>query len=409
VSRASVAAGGYRLHVGDLVATRLNDRELRTDCGLTVKNRDRWDILAVHRDGSLTVSGRTGHVQLPPEYVAEHVELAYAQTSHANQGRTVEHSLLFLDGPADTRGVYVPMTRGRHSNEAFVVIEGEETARDVLAQALARDWIDQPAVARRAELQRPEPARSGGDRDNRLDPTRLRELIEREHEITRTLSVAEERAPRYLREMERATKRKVELAARLSAAEDRRDGAQAVMDEFDRPVLRRFHRPELTQARATLNQAHGTIRDSRAAIAEIDGRLPTIQRSLADAQATIRDRVSLDRERHGIRRELNGDLSSRASSIADDPPSHVIDRLGQRPERGPGCVLWDEAAARLDQHATAFDVDVSGRYRHLGRAWGWEDTAIAASGRAALQACERLDSGLGRVLAIEPPGLELGL
>jgi conjugative relaxase-like TrwC/TraI family protein len=409
VSRASVAAGGYRLHVGDLVATRLNDRELRTDCGLMVKNRDRWDILAVHRDGSLTVSGRTGHVQLPPEYVAEHVELAYAQTSHANQGRTVEHSLLFLDGPADTRGVYVPMTRGRHSNEAFVVIEGEETARDVLAQALARDWIDQPAVARRAELQRPEPARSGGDRDNRLDPTRLRELIEREHEITRTLSVAEERAPRYLREMERATKRKVELAARLSAAEDRRDGAQAVMDEFDRPVLRRFHRPELTQARATLNQAHGTIRDSRAAIAEIDGRLPTIQRSLADAQATIRDRVSLDRERHGIRRELNGDLSSRASSIADDPPSHVIDRLGQRPERGPGCVLWDEAAARLDQHATAFDVDVSGRYRHLGRAWGWEDTAIAASGRAALQACERLDSGLGRVLAIEPPGLELGL
>ena len=408
VSRASVAAGGYRLHVGDLVATRLNDRELRTDSGLMVKNRDRWDILAVHRDGSLTVSGRTGQVQLPPEYVAEYVELAYAQTSHANQGRTVDRSFLFLDGPADTRGVYVPMTRGRHGNEAFVVIEGEETARDVLAQALARDWIDQPAVARRAELQPPEPARGGGE-DNRLDPTRLRELIEREHEITRTLSIAEERAPRYLREIERATKRKVELAARLAAAEDRRDGAQAVMDEFDRPVLRRFHRPELAQARAELNQAHGTIRDSRAATTEIDGSLPAMQRSLADAQATMRDRVSLDRERHGIRRELDRDLSSRASSIADDPPSHVIERLGPRPERGPDCVLWDEAAARLDQHATAVDVDVSGRYRHLERSWGWEDTAIAASSRAASQACERLDRSLGRGLAIEPPGLELGL
>lgn len=409
VSRASVVAGSYRLHVGDSVATRQNDRELRTDRGLMVKNRDRWDIVAAHRDGSLTVSGRTGQVQLPPDYVAEYVELAYAQTSHANQGRTVDRSFLFLDGPADTRGVYVPMTRGRHSNEAFVVIDGEETARDLLAQAVTRDWIDQPAAARRAELQGPEPARGGGDQDNRLDPTRLRELIEREHEITSSLSVAEERARRYLREVERATKRTAELAARLSAAEDRRDGAQAVMDEFDRPLLRRLHRPELVQAKADLMQAHGTIRESRVAMTEIDGRLPAIERSLAEAQATLRDRPSLDRERHGIRRELDRDLSSRASSIADDPPSHVIDRLGPRPERGPDCVLWDEAAARLDQHAIAFDADVSGRYRHLGRAWGWEDTAIAASGRAALQACERLDRGLGRVLAVEPPGLELGL
>jgi hypothetical protein len=201
----------------------------------------------------------------------------------------------------------------------------------------------------------------------------------------------------------------VELAARLSAAEDRRDGAQAVLDEFDRPLLRRLHRPELVQATADLIQAHGTIRESRVAMSEIDGRLPAIQRSLADAQATLRNKPSLDRERHDLRRELDQDLSSRASSIADDPPSHVIDRLGPRPGRGPNGALWDEAAARLDQHASAFDVDVSGRYAHLERSWAWEDSAIAASSRAASQACERLDSSLGRALAIEPPGLELGL
>ncbi len=67
-----------------------------------VKNRDRWDILAVHRDGSLTVSGRTGQVQLPPEYVAERVELAYGQRSPRQPGRTVDRSFLLLDGPADT-------------------------------------------------------------------------------------------------------------------------------------------------------------------------------------------------------------------------------------------------------------------------------------------------------------------
>ena len=141
----------YRLFRGDSIATRHNDRNLLTDRDLMVKNRDRWTINAIHR-GDVTVSGRTGTVRLPAEYVAEHLELAYAQTSHANQGRTVDRSLLFLDGPTDTRGVYVPMTRGRLSNEVFVALQGEQTAVDVVAQALVRDWIDQPAIARRAEL-----------------------------------------------------------------------------------------------------------------------------------------------------------------------------------------------------------------------------------------------------------------
>ncbi|MDQ4097110.1 MAG: relaxase domain-containing protein, partial [Actinomycetota bacterium] len=106
-TKPSVEAGPYRLHVGDLVATRRNERDLRTDCGLMVKNRDRWEVQSVHRGGDVIVSGRTGTVHLPAEYVREHVELAYAQTSHANQGRTVDRSFLLLDGPADTRSVYV--------------------------------------------------------------------------------------------------------------------------------------------------------------------------------------------------------------------------------------------------------------------------------------------------------------
>lgn len=61
-----------------------------------VKNRDQWEVEAVHPGGALTVSGKTGTVRLPADYVAEHVELAYAQTSHANQGRTVDRSFLRL-------------------------------------------------------------------------------------------------------------------------------------------------------------------------------------------------------------------------------------------------------------------------------------------------------------------------
>jgi hypothetical protein len=44
------------------------------------------------------------------------------------------------------------MTRGREANHAYIVTEDNQTALDVLSQALARDWIDQPAVARRLRL-----------------------------------------------------------------------------------------------------------------------------------------------------------------------------------------------------------------------------------------------------------------
>jgi ATP-dependent exoDNAse (exonuclease V) alpha subunit len=128
--------------VGDEVVTRRNDRTLRTDRGVMVKNRDHWTIETIHDDRSVTLTGRTGTVRAPAGYVVEHVELGYAQTSHATQGRTVDVSLLVVDATTDSRGVYTPMTRGRNANHAHVAIDENHTAVDVLAQALARDWID---------------------------------------------------------------------------------------------------------------------------------------------------------------------------------------------------------------------------------------------------------------------------
>ncbi len=101
--------------VGDEVVTRRNDRSLRTDRGLMVKNRDHWTITNIHPDGDVTLDGRTGTIRLPAEYVAEDLELGYAQTSHATQGRTVDVALLLVDAPTDSRGIYTPMTRGREA------------------------------------------------------------------------------------------------------------------------------------------------------------------------------------------------------------------------------------------------------------------------------------------------------
>ncbi len=134
------------LLVGDEVVTRRNDRTLRTDRGAIVKNRDHWTVDTIHGDGTVTVTGRSGTVRLPAEYTAQHVELGYAQTSHATQGRTVDTALVLIDRPTDTAGVYTPMTRGRHTNHAFVVTDDSQTATDAIAQSLGREWIDQPAI-----------------------------------------------------------------------------------------------------------------------------------------------------------------------------------------------------------------------------------------------------------------------
>ena len=49
-------AGGEHAHVGDVVATRRNDRRLITTGGEPVRNRDTWTVTAIGDDGSLTVS-----------------------------------------------------------------------------------------------------------------------------------------------------------------------------------------------------------------------------------------------------------------------------------------------------------------------------------------------------------------
>lgn len=107
-------------------------------------------------------------------------------------------------------------------------------------------------------------------------------------------------------------------------------------------------------------------------------------------------------------RHLEKDLDARTAGLANNPPSYVVGLLGPRPDRAANAQLWDVAAARIDQHREAFDI--SDEREILGSPCrSWDDSAFATSQRAAFTACDALDRTLGRGLAIEPPGLELGL
>jgi len=150
IDRATLADAAPAM-IGDEVQTRRNDRSLTTDAGITVKNRHRWVIEGVDADGSVTVfDDDRGRVTLPADYVAQSVTLGYASTAMAGQGRTVDYSLVLVDGPIDAAGLYVPMTRGRDGNDVWVVTNPDSPADaiDVLAEVMERRWIDEPAIER---------------------------------------------------------------------------------------------------------------------------------------------------------------------------------------------------------------------------------------------------------------------
>ncbi len=115
---------------GDVVVTRRNDRRLSTGPGW-VRNGDRWTITTAHEDGSLTLRRHTsnGTITLPAAYVAEHLELGYATTIHRAQGATVDTAHTITTPGMTRQSLYVAMTRGRHTNRAYVATDQPEGER----------------------------------------------------------------------------------------------------------------------------------------------------------------------------------------------------------------------------------------------------------------------------------------
>jgi hypothetical protein len=73
--QATTIVGGTAF-VGDVVATRHNDRSLRTTDGDQVRNRELWRIEAIDLDRSIVLFDGDRRVRLPAEYVEQFVTLA---------------------------------------------------------------------------------------------------------------------------------------------------------------------------------------------------------------------------------------------------------------------------------------------------------------------------------------------
>ncbi len=174
---------GERVGVGDHVVTRHNDT------GTDVANRDTWTVTGLRDDGTLLVTGRSGHRVLPAGYVRDHVQLGYASTIYGAQGVTTGAAHLVVGEHTGAAGAYVAMTRGRETNTAHLVADTLQAAREQWVEVFGRDRADLgPAHA--ARLAAHESAFYAPHRPHAVALADLRAAWTHEHALTQDLATA---------------------------------------------------------------------------------------------------------------------------------------------------------------------------------------------------------------------------
>jgi len=339
--------GHRELAVGDRVICRRNDAPLDVDNGTrgTVRHLDE-DRVVIETDSHLIR-------ELPANYVAEHVEHAYALTGHGMQGATVEAAIVVASPRDLTAGwIYTALSRARDRTRLLIhddqrVHDRADVAPEQDRQVAGRDGL--LARASRRMLER-------DDEDLAIE-----HLPPADRADDRQLTLAHEHAggPAQEHAAARAEPAVPDASvARLRALRERIDTFDRQRDALPRSELHEFHRGHaraiaLTQQRAELTTAIerlssptrsllGRVRDpdlvERVRLTSALGGIDQAIERTREAETALRERLG-DPEQ--MRAELDGldRMLTQLEQERSDP------RRGHRP-RTPGPQRMGTRAAR---------------------------------------------------------------
>ena len=318
---APIADGSDAL-VGDIVATRRNDRHLHTSSGDTVRNRELWTITDIGTGGDLTVTQVGGHgtVTLPADYVRDHVRLGYAATEPGNQSDTQTGSITLATPATTGRGLYVAVTRGEQENLILTVTETHDIAeaRDILETIIASDRADIPAVSQRRQL---------------AEQHRQTPRLQPRCQIPDWFNELRQQAAGDYRDaqqdLEDSQARRQQFVDAVEAAERQFAAANTACQPFDAIVNAADQL--VTQAQDSRHAAQRDLddagrfnrRQARVQVAEADARFAEATQTLESAQ----DQARPTRETRAAAR------TSLAAARRDYESHHQIERWSYHPER----------------------------------------------------------------------------
>lgn len=312
-----LTAGEHVVGVGDEIVTCRNNRRLVTSRGGWVRNGDRWQVIGRHADGSLAVedlAGR-GRVSLPADYVAEQVALAYAVTIHKAQGLTVDHALVLVDNTTTAEGLYVGMSRGRHTNTALVRTDGDAPAHGPApASPAALDVLG--AVLRRVAAER----------------TSIEELRDR------------------LRDSES-----------LATLKPRLVSVDAWIDQHA-PPDRSVQLDQLDARRLSIEALHPSRFTSEGR--DLRRLLRTLDQRREQLEAIQEQRVGWLAEHADVldyRRQLSDAIQQRCRELgrhaAEQQPEHLVEILGPAPTDPDQRSAWMQRAARIEAYREEWGIE----------------------------------------------------
>ncbi len=180
---ALVVGGDRRYLIGDELVCGRNDRRagLINGTALTVTGVDPESHRLVGR-------GRDGQaVTVPGAYVdAGHVGLGYATTIHKSQGSTLDRAFLLGDDRLFAEAGYVGLSRGRVSNQIYVVANPDTLGRSAIApgEAIVDHLCTALGVSRAQTLST---AQAVGDRSSDAP---LKTLVSDRDRLTRQLTAS---------------------------------------------------------------------------------------------------------------------------------------------------------------------------------------------------------------------------
>ena len=404
--------GPVSVAVGDRVILRRNERDVDVDNGM------RGTVRHVHASGITIETDAHLIRELPAEYVAEHVEHAYALTGHGMQGGTVERVVVLASVHDLSRGwSYTALSRARGETRLLITdtqavseeraevapvpretrIEAQQTFVRVARRMRERDdedlAIDQ--LQAEADLAPPATATSGG-------PLQERAASDSEPGVTdpHTGDVAALRARvTTLRAQVQALpigqlERIEALDVRALALTERRDQAREQLERAPAPPRRRLGRgedPHLV-ARTRLASALGlaeqelerVLSERTAAVREL-GQPDAIRQARNDLTTRIGDA-----ERQHL--QLRDQLADREVAAQ---PRWATQTLGERPAQRSPAAQWDRAARTIARYR--LDYGVTDETDALGRepANQQQRGAYRVAQRAVEQAREIAEHDLG--------------